>query len=302
MENFMRKKHKLITFSVALFYILSLPHVSFAENTNSNKLGLYISLQYNPSVSVFSNFSAKETSVNTQQLMALKKDIDSIEISYENNKGISMPENFTVLYVPKFQDNFAGFSSTLGFFYSKGLRIEIGASYEKFDVKDPGGYTKIKDAYRYFALAREMHKSSSSVIHIKKEENNNNTKGVHYVVIRNDGISISSATINGCYDFSFPNLPLSPYTCVGIGIDAIEFLNALHIKFACQGKLGFTYSVSPNVNLFADGYYHKVMGNKFKNLPVQYVDHLEEYPSLTSAIATLDIGYLGGEIGVRFIF
>ena len=294
MANFMYKKYKLMTAGVVLFHMLFLPHVSFAKNTNSNKLGLYISGQYNPSVSVFSNFSAKETNVHTKQLMALKKDIDSIEVDTEGSRGISKSQNFKVLYTPKFQDNVAGLSGALGFFYSKGLRIEMGFSYEKFDAKDLGEYTKIKDAYRYFALVREMH---GSLICPK----DNNT-GTHYTVMRNDGISISSATVNGCYDFFCPSLSLSPYMCIGIGIDAIEFLNALHIKFACQGKLGVTYSVSPNVNLFADGYYHKVMGNKFKNLPVQYVNTLEEYPRVTSAIATLDIGYLGGEIGIRFIF
>ena len=298
MANFMHKKHKLMTASVALF-ISFLPYFSFAKNANSNKLGLYISGQYNPSVSVFSNFSAKETNVHTAQLMALIKDIDSIEVDATCSKGISKSENFKVFYTPKFQDNVTGLSSAFGFFYSKGLRIEIGFSYEKFDAKDPGvGYTKIKDAYRYFALAREMNNATLNITTPKER----GSTGVFYTVMKNDGISISSATVNGCYDFFFPSLSLSPYMCIGIGIDAIEFLNALHIKFACQGKLGVTYSVSPNVNLFTDVYYHKVMGNKFKNLPVQYVNTLAEYPRVTSAIATLDIGYLGGEIGVRFIF
>ncbi|MCZ6902519.1 MAG: P44/Msp2 family outer membrane protein, partial [Rickettsia endosymbiont of Ixodes persulcatus] len=52
----------------------------------------------------------------------------------------------------------------------------------------------------------------------------------------------------------------------------------------------------------ADGYYHKVIGNQFKNLNVQHVVNLTEAPKATSAVATLNIEYFGSEFGLKFIF
>ncbi|AHC39610.1 P44/Msp2 family outer membrane protein [Ehrlichia muris] len=296
----MNKKNRFIAAGTALMYLLLSPNISFSENINSNvnKSRLYISGQYKPSVSVFSNFSVKETNVPTKQLVALKKDVDSVEIDKGAGKGLSKTDNFTLPYMPKFQDNVANFSGAVGFFY-KGLRIELEGSYEEFDVKDPGGYTKVKDAYRYFALARDTETGTTQP---KNKESSTSPNGVYYTVMKNDGLSISSGMINGCYDFTLGSLPISPYMCIGMGVDAIQFFDALHIKFAHQGKVGITYSLSSNVSLFADGYYHKVLGNKFKNLNVQHVYELQNPPKATSAIATLDVGYFGGEVGARFIF
>ncbi|ABD44654.1 major outer membrane protein OMP-1H [Ehrlichia chaffeensis str. Arkansas] len=297
----MNHKSMLFTIGTALISLLSLPNVSFSGiiNNNANNLGIYISGQYKPSVSVFSNFSVKETNFTTQQLVALKKDIDSVDISTNADSGINNPQNFTIPYIPKFQDNAASFSGALGFFYARGLRLEMEGSYEEFDVKNPGGYTKVKDAYRYFALAREMQSGQTCPKH--KETSGIQPHGIYHTVMRNDGVSISSVIINGCYNFTLSNLPISPYMCVGMGIDAIQFFDSLHIKFAHQSKLGITYPLSSNVHLFADSYYHKVIGNKFKNLRVQHVYELQQVPKVTSAVATLDIGYFGGEVGVRFI-
>ena len=295
----MGKKNRFIAVGTALVCLLLSPNMSFSENINShaNRVGLYISGQYKPSVSVFSNFSVKETSVPTKQLIALKKDVDSVEINKDANKGLSKSDNFTIPYMPKFQDNVANFSGAVGFFY-KGLRIELEGSYEEFDVKDPGGYT-LNDAFRYFALAREVKDNTTQP---KDKESSTSPNGIYYTVMKNDGLSISSVMINGCYDFTLGNLPISPYMCIGMSLDSIQFFDTLHIKFAHQGKVGITYSLSPNVNLFADSYYHKVLGNKFKNLNVQHVYELQNPPRSTSAIATLDVGYFGGEVGVRFIF
>ncbi|WDM85428.1 P44/Msp2 family outer membrane protein [Ehrlichia sp. JZT12] len=129
------------------------------------------------------------------------------------------------------------------------------------------------------------------------------TNKVSHTVMRNDGLAISSNMINVCYDFLLDQLPALPYICGGIGVDAIEFFDALHIKLASQIKLGITYLLSSNINLFIDGYYHRVIGNnKFKNLKVQHVAELHDAPKVTFAVATLNVGYIGGEVGVRFIF
>ena len=117
--------------------------------------------------------------------------------------------------------------------------------------------------------------------------------------MKNTGLSILSIIINGCHDFSIDELKISPYICAGIGINAIEFFDALHIKFAYQGKIGVSYPLANSIRLFSNGYYHKVVGNKFKNLEVIHVGNLHHSPWYTSAIATLNIGYFGVEVGIK---
>ncbi|KJV63486.1 MULTISPECIES: P44/Msp2 family outer membrane protein [Ehrlichia] len=296
----MSKKNKFIVISTALVLLLSSPNISFSETVN-NKIekhfGIYISGQYKPSVSVFSNFSVKETNVATKQLIALKKDIDSVEIGTANgDKGISKPEHFNIPYTVEFQDNAVNFNAAIGYSFSEGPRIEVEGFYEKFDVKNPGGYTKVKDAYRYFALARDLESSSFQ----PKNKSTSAPQGVFHTVMKNDGLSILATIANICYDFSLDELSVSPYICVGMGINAIEFFDALHVKFAYQGKLGISYQLFPKINLFVNGYYHQVIGNKFKNLNVQYVQDLANVPKVTSAVATLDVAYFGSEVGIRF--
>ncbi len=295
--NFM--KDKFIAISTALMCLLLSPSISFSETVN-NKVekhsGLYISGQYKPSVSVFSNFSVKETNVPTKQLIALKKDIDSVEIDASDaTKGISKPEHFNIPYTVEFQDNAVNFNAAIGYSFSEGSRIEVEGFYEKFDVKNPGGYTKVKDAYRYFALARDLESSQFQ----PKNKSTSAPTGVFHTVMKNDGLSILATIANICYDFSLDELSVSPYICVGMGINAIEFFDALHVKFAYQGKLGISYQLFPKINLFVNGYYHQVIGSKFKNLNVQYVHDLANVPKVTSAVATLDVAYFGSEVGIR---
>ena len=52
----------------------------------------------------------------------------------------------------------------------------------------------------------------------------------------------------------------------------------MKVKFAYQAKLGISYPLSPSINLFADTYYHKSVGNQFKNLRVQYAHTLQDTP------------------------
>ncbi|AHX03226.1 surface antigen family protein [Ehrlichia chaffeensis str. Heartland] len=295
----MNKKNKFFTISTAIVCLSLLPGISFSETINSSikkQPGLYISGQYKPSVSVFSNFSVRETNVPTKQLIALKKEIDSVAIDTTGNAnaGISKPENFTIPYTAEFQDNVANFNGAIGYSFPDSLRIEIEGFHEKFDVKNPGGYTQVKDAYRYFALARDLKNGA-----FQPKENNT---GIYHTVMKNDGLSILSTMVNICYDFSVDELPVLPYMCAGMGINAIEFFDALHVKFAYQGKLGISYQLFTKVNLFLDGYYHQVIGNQFKNLNVNHVYILKESPKVTSAVATLDIAYFGGEVGIRFTF
>ena len=300
----MNSKSKFFIICTSLICLSSLPAISssnFIGNSTKHS-GLYISGQYKPSVSIFSKFSVKETNTNTVKLVALKKDVDTTSINNGNTdtgnnaQGISKATNFNCPYVADFQDNAFNFSGAIGYSFSEQLKIEIEGSYEEFDAKSPGKYI-LNDAFRYFALARKMGEGTDPSPSSPKTEDKVNS--AYYTVMRNDGLSILSIMINGCYNLPLNDLSISPYFCTGIGVDAIEFFDALHLKLAFQSKLGVTYQLSHNISLFTNGYYHQVIGDQFKNLKVQYVKELHDKPPITSAVATLNVGYFGGEIGVR---
>ena len=164
--------------------MLSLPNISLSKVNNEKHSGLYISGQYKPSVSVFSNFSVKETNFHTKHLIALKQDVDSVEINSTSNAntGISNPDNFTIPYTAEFQDNHTNCNGSIGYAFAEGPRIEIELSYEKRDVKNTTGYTTVKDADRYFALAREV---NTSLFQPKGKDS-----GIYHVVMKNDGLTI----------------------------------------------------------------------------------------------------------------
>ena len=279
-------KKKIITVGTTLACLLLSPNISFSEAINNDieYSRLYVSGQYKPGFSYFNKFSVRETDHHTKALIGLKHDAIS-------TKNLTINTDFNTPYKVTFQNNIISFSGAIGYSDSTGVRFELEGSYEEFDVTDPGDCV-IKDTYRYFALAREISGSNPS---------NSGSSG-KYTVMRNDGVSITSVIFNGCYDLSLKELEISPYVCIGIGGDFIEFFDALHIKLAYQGKLGISYSFSTRTNLFIDGYYHRVIGNQFNNLNVQHVTELAEAPKATSAIATLNVSYFGGEVGIRLMF
>ncbi|AUO55141.1 P44/Msp2 family outer membrane protein [Ehrlichia canis] len=295
----MNSKSKFFTICTSLICLLSSPNTSLSNfiGNSTKHSGLYVSGQYKPSVSIFSKFSVKETNTHTVQLVALKKDVNSISMNISNGAtGISKATDFNLPYVAEFQDNAFNFSGAIGYSLFEQLNIEVEGSYEEFDAKNPGGYI-LNDAFRYFALAREMGQEENGNKHLSPKEND--TSKTYYTVMRNNGLSILSIMINGCYNLPLNDLSISPYFCTGIGVDAIEFFDALHLKLALQSKIGATYQLSDNISLFTNGYYHQVIGDQFKNLKVQYIGELKENPKITSAVATLNVGYFGGEIGVR---
>ncbi|GAT77772.1 Map1-related protein [Ehrlichia ruminantium] len=253
---------------------------------------IYLGTNYKLSISHFTNFSVQETN-QTVDIIGLKSNVPNTE-----DDILKTAKNFNTQYNPIFKNNFTGFSGALGYYSGRGLRLELEASYQDFDVKKSKNY-KTNDAHRYFALVRnkddKAFQPQDDVLYRKRYRS-------FYSFMRNDGISIASVMLNGCYDLPFSNFKISSYACIGIGGDFIEFFEAMKVKFAYQAKLGISYYISPSVNLFADTYYHKSVGNQFKNLRVQYAHTLRLTPIFTSAIAKLNIGYFGGEVGFRFIF
>ncbi|RZB12691.1 P44/Msp2 family outer membrane protein [Ehrlichia minasensis] len=284
------KKSLLIgTVLLSLFSSLSIKAFSVINHNDisHNFSGLYFTGQYRPAVSHFSSFTVSESNFATQELVMLQPDN---RWSIDLKESITQGTKFSGAYTAKFQDNAASFSGAIGYSYPENLKFEFEVSYEKFDVKTTQGYQVTNTAV--FALARKT---------ISIPQDSGNTQNNQYVVMKNSGLSIASIMINSCYDMSFYNLVVSPYICAGIGEDFIKFFDTLYIKLAYQGKLGVNYSLSSRFNIFADVYYHKVIGNQFKNLNVIHAVALTDFPKATSAIATLNVAYFGGEAGIRFI-
>ncbi|KJV63477.1 MULTISPECIES: P44/Msp2 family outer membrane protein [Ehrlichia] len=291
----MVKKLNFVNAVLALLLFL-FPFQSFTISIDNDiitqRVGLYISGQYKPSIPYFKNFSVAENN-KIVDLAGLNTGVTYItEAILQDNTKFNIP------YIAKFKNNFTNFSSAIGYYSGQGLRLELEGSYGNFDVVNCKNCT-VKDASRYFALVREK---EANQFYPKTHSNGDSSKTSYYTFMKNNGISIASVMMNSCYDFSFSNLKISPYVCVGIGGDFIEFFEATYIKFACQGKIGINYTISPSISIFTDGYYHKVINNQFKNLHVKYPYILKDSPKITFATAKLNIGYFGGEVGMRFIF
>ncbi|AHX05151.1 surface antigen family protein [Ehrlichia chaffeensis str. Liberty] len=296
----MTKKFNFVNI-ILTFLLFLFPLKSFTTYADDNaifqKIGLYISGQYKPSIPYFKNFSVEENNNSTPlDLIGLQTNVTHITeyILQDNTK-------FNTHYNAKFKNNFINFSSAIGYYSGQGPRLEIESSYGNFDVVNCKNCT-VKDANRYFALVREK---DSTNFYPKTHESSlspPNSKKSSYTLMKNNGVSVASVIINGCYDFSFNNAIISPYICIGVGGDFIEFFEVMHVKFAYQSKVGISYPISPSITIFADGYYHKVINNQFKNLHVKYPYPLKDSPTITSATAKLNIEYFGGEVGMRFIF
>ncbi|QGR02930.1 P44/Msp2 family outer membrane protein [Ehrlichia ruminantium] len=272
--------YKNALLGVALVLSL-LPIQSFSgpisNNDDNQKTGLYISGQYKPGVQNFNILSATETNINSEKLLWLKSSFTA---------DIKKFSNFSDTSGPNFQDSSTGFGAAVGYLFHKGIRLEIEASYEKFDINIYDQCEGALEPCRHFALVRPMN------IH----------RYGQFTVLKNTGLSVTSIMFNGCYNILSNKLEVSPYVCVGIGQDLIDFFEATHVKLAYQGKIGISYSLLPDVTLFVDGYYHRVINNQFKNLKVLDPVELKYSPKITTAIVTMNVIYFGGEAGIRFTF
>ncbi|AHX05015.1 P44/Msp2 family outer membrane protein [Ehrlichia japonica] len=281
--------YKKIFVGSALISLMSiLPYQSFADPVTSNdtgindsKEGFYISVKYNPSISHFRKFSAQETPINgttslTKKVIGLKK----------NGIIITHSDFTTTDPAFEFHNNLiSGFSGSIGYAMD-GPRIELETAYQQFNAKNPDSNdSDSSDYYKYFGLSRE-----DAIADLK------------YVVLKNESITFMSLMINTCYDITAEGVPFIPYACAGIGADLISIFKDFNLKFAYQGKIGVSYPITPEVSAFIGGYYHGVIGNQFNKIPVITPVVLSEAPQVTSASVTLDTGYFGGEVGVRFTF
>ena len=299
----MKKLHCL---SFILLLIACFPPVPAFSHGNSNITGSYITIKYQPSISNFRNFHIKETDFDTKNPIGLT--------TYAKNSQSNILFNYN-FYLPRQSDSYKSYGNDLlGFGMSIGLlvrnlRIEFEGSYNKFDVKPLIGYA-YKDGHRYFAIPREKTNNglapTSSLIFINTQEQDYYTEYLGYTVAKNNGINIASNMVNLCYESAKYN-NLKPYLCLGIGGDFIELFDVMRIKFAYQGKVGISYPITQRLVLSINGQYHKVIGNKFKFLPlIQPVPLRREQKSQVeqhvTALLTLDISYFSSDVGLSFMF
>nr|AAL12921.1 outer membrane protein p28 [Ehrlichia chaffeensis] len=276
---------KVFITSALISLISSLPGVSFSDPAGRGINGnFYIRGKYMPSASHFGVFSAKEERSTTAGVFGLKQDWDGSAISHTTPENIFTVSNYSFKYE---NTPFLGFAGAIGYSMD-GPRIELEVSYETFDVKNQGNSYK-NEAHRYCALSH--HSSGTSM----------SSAGDKFVFLKNEGLLDVSFMLNACYDVISEGIPFSPYICVGIGTDLVSMFEATNPKISYQGKLGLSYSISPETSVFIGGHFHKVIGNEFRDIPAV----IPSGSSLTGnhpAIVTLDVCHFGIELGGRFAF
>nr|ABO36243.1 Omp-1-3 [Ehrlichia ewingii] len=277
---------------ILMFVILFLPSSSLLalENNLSGGVGhIYISGQYKPSIPQFNKFSMEEATIGAVIPKSLKQDAEDITLSI-----LALSTNFTLPYDPKYKKSLLGLGGTIGYAINN-FRIELETFYEKFNVSAPSGYDD--NIYAYFSIEVPQLRSLP----------------YHYTM-KNTGIILSPVLANICYDINKKQLRnVSPYLCLGFGVDLIDFLDKVSFKFSYQAKLGVSYLISPNLAFFIDGSFHRHLGNQFSDLLLDYPSYYRSLTSLsdndpnrilpfTSASAKLNINFFSANIGIRFIF
>ena len=309
---------------ILICIIFLFPSLSFATNNNyfvhniGKNIGhFYIGVQYKPGTPHFNRFSIADDS--TFNLLAISNTKDYLfHYSTEVQDLFSLPQekqnllhyttegsttlntlknkdNFIPGYNPTYTGNLLGVGGIVGYSINN-LRVELEAFYEKFSIKAPTGYNYDTE---YFAIATAVNKDA---------------KPLYYHCMKNTGITLSSFLVNACYDFTLKiEKKIAPYLCLGVGGDFIDFLGKTKLKASYQAKTGLSYAISPNLTFFVDGSFHGYMNNQFPGLLVDYPADTNvfiysyssstqtTYSEFTTMLAKLNMVFLTGSIGIRFI-
>ncbi|KDB55243.1 P44-1 outer membrane protein [Anaplasma phagocytophilum str. MRK] len=125
-------------------------------------------------------------------------------------------------------------------------------------------------------------------------------------VIEIKGISSTSFIVNVCSDIVADDFVAVPYACLGLGGNIIEFVEGRSdLRPAYKLKVGLSYQLAQKVNVFADVFYHRVLGNgEYSDLPVRHLvdDHSPEGRSKNAATANFSTKYTGAELGIQLRF
>ncbi|CEI85324.1 Surface antigen msp4 [Ehrlichia minasensis] len=285
---------KRVLIASALISLMSfLPSISFSESIHEDNINgnFYISAKYMPSASHFGVFSVKEDKTPTKGVFGLQQDwdggtIEDVKSSYNPSNKFTVPN-----YSFKYENNpFLGFAGAIGYSMG-GPRIEFEVSYEIFDVKNQGNSYK-NDAHKYCALSRKEGSMPSTPT----------SDANKFVFLQNEGLLDISLMINACYDITTESIPFSPYVCAGIGTDLVSMFETTNSKISYQGKLGLSYSISPEASVFVGGHFHRVIGNEFRDIPAITPAGATGINGTQFAIVTLNVCHFGLELGGRFTF
>ncbi|RZB12697.1 P44/Msp2 family outer membrane protein [Ehrlichia minasensis] len=275
-------------FLLYIALILFTSHVSSALVLNDHN-SVYFGIQYKPARNHLSNLLIKENTkasdpIKTIEVLALQHDKTDDPLT-----AIQTIDNFNIKYDPHYENNRLGFSAIFGYYYNKNFRIESEIFHEVFHLKNEG-YKRV-GFEKYFALKFKQP----------------TTQQYTHVTLINNGISTTSALINACHDVLTRAHNIITYSCLGFGIDIVDFLSKYTTKFSYQAKLGASYTISHRTSVFTEVYYHGLFGKKFEQLPLNYTQQepptitLPQPHSLTTASAILSIAYYGGSVGIKFI-
>ncbi|QXK92804.1 P44/Msp2 family outer membrane protein [Neoehrlichia mikurensis] len=247
---------------------------SFSQSFSRN---FYISSQYKPGISLFSGFSIRETMPGVTY-PGLKGLPVSYYLMIPTEKKYFNRHLFDIYY----DNNLLGAALSVGYNYSNKLRIEVEGTLEHFNPSR--GKYKF-NSHQYFSLGRK--------------QNGNGSENVSdFVVLKNEGISFKSGIVNICYDVMRSEGVLSPYMCVGAGIENVSFLKVNEPKFTYQAKFGMNYYTSSNIVVFCGAYYHGISGSEYRRIPFYNVT-VSSDPKITDASAHLNTAYFGAELGLR---
>ncbi|MGN7618830.1 MAG: P44/Msp2 family outer membrane protein [Ehrlichia sp.] len=249
---FMKKLYYL-NFTVLVLAACLFPGFALSTQGRGNVTGSYITIEYQPSLSNFRNFRIKETGFNTSSPIGLVRSARNAEASV-----LGVPQHF---YTQQQSDSYKsygndllGFGASVGLLV-KSLRVEFEGSYKRFDIKHLVNYAS-RDGHRYFAIPRDTFFNKSIP-----------NKMLGYTVAKNNGISVASNMVNLCYEL-IKYSSFTPYVCLGVGGDFIELFDSMRIKLAYQGKVGVSYPITSRLVFSISGQYHRVVGSKFKLLPL----------------------------------
>ncbi|KJV69416.1 P44/Msp2 family outer membrane protein [Candidatus Neoehrlichia procyonis] len=264
---------KLFIRFIAVISLIPSISVSAISKPNSNG-SYYVSAHYNPTLCKFFNFEIAEAYQKTILSHGYKTDSSVVNELQGTNFNVS---NFQFNY----KDNLLlAFSSAVGYKKNNGSRIEFEVGYEKFNTKTDTEYQN-EDAYKIIALKR-----SSYLQH------------ADYITVKIDAITTVSLMANLCYDLHISKVV--PYACAGIGSNIVHITqNYVVPKFSYQAKAGINFSVNPKTSIFLGGFYHSILDKTYNGIPANMPKNL--FCSFNGVVATFDLSYFGGEVGVRFI-
>ncbi|KJV63475.1 MULTISPECIES: P44/Msp2 family outer membrane protein [Ehrlichia] len=280
--------------------ILLLPEFAFSVYQNNNIDGSYITIKYQPTVPHFKSFHIRETGFDSAEPVGLSQFVANTELNSLNNNYNFSTTRQTDSY-KSYKNDLLGLGLSIGLLV-RNFRVEFEGSYKNFDTKRLA-YYQAKEGYKYFAIPRHL---LHGFMPLKETTTSGYNQG--YIIAKSNGISIISNIINLCREAKYKSF--TPYICLGVGGDFIEIFDAMRIKFAYQGKVGISYPITSNLVLSINGQYHKVIGDKFKLLPVFLPVSLKNNISATTtheqldatALLTLNLEHFSSEIGLSFIF